>query len=197
VKAHASARLSCVDLTAVAAFTAAALSLVNVVMSARLTSREHREQWRRDQERPIVARSLTLSDDALTAGHNTSLATSIMGEGDEWPDTKMKQRWQKGWQLLEDLRYEVAQLDLLASGPVRKAARELVRAHEEDWVRVVETKPGVHDAEGGRANDVKIRELQSALVETTRADLGLGPAGALPLPKPRSLIGKIRARAQE
>jgi len=55
-----------VDLTAAAAFTAAALSLVNVAISYRLTSRGHREQWRRDEARPIVARMLKLSADTLT-----------------------------------------------------------------------------------------------------------------------------------
>lgn len=177
-----------------AAFTAAALSLVNVVLSYRLTRRGHREQWRRDQERPIVARSLTLSDDAREASRNTSLATHLMSEGDAWPDTEMKQRWEKGWQLIEDLRYEVAQLDLLASGSVRKAARELVRAHQEDWVRVVETTPGMDDNEGRRATQVKIRELQSALIEMTRADLGLGPGFQVP---PRSLLAKLLGRYQE
>jgi hypothetical protein len=45
-----------VDLSAIAAFTAAALSAVNILISYRLTSRGHLEQWRREQERPIVAR---------------------------------------------------------------------------------------------------------------------------------------------
>ena len=73
-----SARLSCVDLAAVAAFTAAGLSLVNVAISARLASRGAREQWRRDQERPIVARCLTLSDDALGEWWDDSVAKQVL-----------------------------------------------------------------------------------------------------------------------
>ena len=57
-----------------AAFTAAGLSLVNVAISARLVSRGQREQWRRDQERPIVARCITLSGDALSEWSDASVA---------------------------------------------------------------------------------------------------------------------------
>ena len=49
----------------IAAFAAAALSLVNVIVGYRLASRGHLEQWQRDETRPIVARILTLSQDAL------------------------------------------------------------------------------------------------------------------------------------
>jgi hypothetical protein len=191
-----------VDLAAAAAFTAAALSfvsvIINVVLTYRLTSRGHREQWRREQERPIVARTLTLSDDALSAWQEASLAkqrmSEHMSEGDAWPDTETKRRWEKGWQLIEDLRYEVAQLDLLASGPVRKAASELVRAHMGEWVRAVETGPGLDYDEGRQASQVKIRELRSVLVERARADLGLGPGIQVP---PRSLLAKLLGRYQE
>ena len=62
------------DLAAVAAFTAAGLSLVNIGLSARLASRGQREQWRREQERPIVARCLTLSADALSEWWDASVA---------------------------------------------------------------------------------------------------------------------------
>ena len=75
VRVRGSARLSrVVDLTAVAAFTAAGLSLVNVAISARMASRGHREQWRREQERPIVARCLTLSADARHEWRNAWVA---------------------------------------------------------------------------------------------------------------------------
>ena len=62
------------DLAAVAAFTAAALSLVNVGFSGWLNSRGHLEQWRRDVERPIVAQIVTLSGDALNAWQEASFA---------------------------------------------------------------------------------------------------------------------------
>jgi hypothetical protein len=66
--------LSFMNWATAAAFTAAFLSLVNVAYSARLTSRGTREQWRRDQERPIVARCITLSSDAVKAWHATTQA---------------------------------------------------------------------------------------------------------------------------
>jgi hypothetical protein len=97
-----------VDLTAVAAFTAAALSLVNVVISYRLTSRGHREQSRRDQERPIVARSLTLSADALGEWWDASVAKQDMAVG---ASAGSEPHWEKGcvsgmfiWPQIDDQR---------------------------------------------------------------------------------------------
>ena len=157
-----------------AAFTAAGLSLVNVAITARTTRRGHREQWRREQERPIVARCLTLSAEALREWWDASVAR----EGVDVPRTRqMDPHWDQGRQLVHDLRYEVAQLDLLASGPVRQAALDLVKAHEKETTRLlVMAKPGQSDYEDRLAAKVKIEELQGALVESTRIDLGLGPA---------------------
>jgi hypothetical protein len=177
-----------VDLAAVAAFTAAALSLVNVAISARLVSRGQREQWRRDQERPVVARCLTLSDDARREWWPASVAKQD-ASADARP-TLVDAHWEKGWQLLHDLRYEVAQLDLLASRAVRQAARDLAAAHEQEASRLVLTaEPGQDDYEGRQAAKDKIEELQSALTEKTRADLGLG----VRVP-PGSLLGQMLAR---
>ena len=170
-----------------AAFTAAGLSLVNVAISARLVSRGQREQWRRDQERPIIARCLTLSDDALSEWWDASVAKQ-----DADADTyraAMDPHWDKGRQLLHDLRYEVAQLDLLASRAVRQVTRDLVAAHETEPTRLVTlAKPGQDDFKGRRAAQVRIEELQGALVERARADLGLG----LRVP-PGSLLGQFLA----
>lgn len=46
------------DPTAVAAFVAAGLSLVNIGVTSRLASRGQREQWRRTEER-VPSRSLS------------------------------------------------------------------------------------------------------------------------------------------
>lgn len=175
------------DLAAVAAFVAAGLSLVNVAISARLASRGQREQWRRDQERPIVARCLSLSADASSEWWDTSVEKQDADVGTS--RTLVDPHWDKGHQLLHDLFYEVAQLDLLASPPVRQVARDLFQAHEKEEFRLaLQVKPGQDDSEGRVAVQVKIQELQSILVEKVRADLGLG----LPVP-PRSLLGKILA----
>lgn len=105
------------------------------------------------------------------------------------PRSRMDPHWEKGRQLLQDLRFEVAQLDLLASGPVRQVARELVESHQSESGRLVLTvKPGEDDYPGRRAAQLKIAKLHDALVERTRTDLGLG----LPT-RPRSLLGKLLA----
>ena len=50
-----------VNLAVIAAFAAAAISLVNVVLTARLTRGSQFRQWQREEARPITARILTLS----------------------------------------------------------------------------------------------------------------------------------------
>ena len=107
------------------------------------------------------------------------------------PPTLVDSHWDKGVKLLHDLRYEVAQLgqDLLASRTVRQVAGGLVAAHVKEMERLVLTaKPGQRDSEGRGAALVKIQELQSALAERARTDLGLG----LRVP-PGSLLGRYLA----
>jgi hypothetical protein len=190
-EAHGTATLSCVvDLAAAAAFTAAGLSLVNVAISARLTSRGHREQWRREQERPIVARCLTVSADALSEWWDASVAKQD-ADADS-PGTWVDPHWDTGRQLLRDLRFEIAQLDLLASRTVRQAASALEMAHDKERRRLLlQARPGQGDYEGRRTARVKIKELQSALLEGARTDLGLGLGMQVP---PRSLLARLLGR---
>jgi hypothetical protein len=186
--------VSSADLAAAAAFTAAGLSLVNVAISARLASRGHREQWRRDQERPIVARCLTLSRDIHSQLWDCSVAKQNMRKGDAWAGSKAQQHALKGLDLLHDLTYETAQLDLLASDYVRQAARALVVAHQKEAGRLVGLKPGQDDDDARRTNQVKIEELNTALVERTRADFGLGSSQQVP---PNSILGRTPGRDRE
>jgi hypothetical protein len=95
--------VSSADLAAAAAFTAAGLSLVNVVICARQASRGHREQWRRDEERPIVARCLTLSADARKAWWDASVATEGLAEGAAWVGSDAERHFGKGVRLVQDL----------------------------------------------------------------------------------------------
>lgn len=184
--------MSSADLAAAAAFTAAGLSLVNVVVTARLASRGQREQWRREQERPIVARSLTLSADASTEWWKTSAVREEMDPDQPGPSADADEHMQRGIQLLGELRYQVAELDLLASRAVRRAASDLADAHHAEMDRLFLTAPGADDKDGRRATPAKIRELEAVLVEWARVDLGLSTAQ--PGPPPRSLIGKLLAR---
>jgi hypothetical protein len=75
------------------------LSLVNVAISARMASRGQREQWRRDQERPVVARCLTLSANAASEWWDASVARQDAEPGS--PRRQMDPHWEKGLQVLD------------------------------------------------------------------------------------------------
>jgi hypothetical protein len=178
-----SARLSCVDLVAAAAFTAAALSLVNVGLSAWLNSRGHLEQWRRDVERPIVAQIITLSGDALNAWQDATLArqewiTSVNADpGRQHEDIgardRAAERWAVGSSAYDKLRFETAQLDLVAGPPLRDTARALLRQHE-SMRHYIRLASGASDwFERVTELNNEIVALQGELVVKTRADLGL------------------------
>jgi hypothetical protein len=132
--------MNLVDLVAAAAFTAAALSLVNVGIRAWLNSRGHLEQWRRDVERPIVAQIITLSGDALDAWQDASSArqewiTSVHADPDRQHEDigardRAAERWAVGSGAYDKLRFEMAQLDLVAGPPLRDTAGALLQRHE-------------------------------------------------------------------
>jgi hypothetical protein len=90
---------------------------------------------------------------------------------------------------VRDLRYEVAQLDLLASRAVRRVAGALVTAHQHEALRLIAGKPGEDDYPARRDGQVKITDLELALIETTRTDLGLDRFEA----PPGSLLGRMLA----
>lgn len=185
--------MSTADLAAVAAFTAAGLSLINVVITVRLVRRGQRERWRREQERPIVARCLTLSSDIRHEWHEASVARQ---DARSWALPEAQQRIRKGWEALRDLHYEATQLDLLANHAVRQAARELVAAHDKEMNRLTfPPRPDTSENAARRASQGAIGELEVTLVERARVDLGL--SSAQPTGKPRSLIGQHGARQKE
>jgi hypothetical protein len=170
-----------VDLVAVAAFTAAGLSLANVAVSARLTRRGSLEQWRREQALPIVARMLTLSADASREWRETSRVKyewvpMMQAQKDgkaEALRVQMSDHWARGEEIRGRLRYEAAQLDLLAGRPVREITSELLKTHYEAWFRLRPNGPGWPPL--GQEIE-QIDGLQLDLVEGTRADFGIGRA---------------------
>ena len=167
---------------AVASCLAVAVSLVNVGM----TSRSQREQWRRNEERPIVARCLTLSEDALREWEKAPEAKQDPSlDPDPWRTFQEDPKWEKGRQLMEDLRYEAAKLDLLAGSAVRRLTHGLLMTHTNEVFRLLRAKPG-QDESSART---RVQEFHSALVEAARQDLGLG----LAVPN-RSLLGMLIAR---
>lgn len=175
------------DLAVVAAFTAAGLSLVgvgvNVLWSYRLSRHAQLEQWRQNEERPIVARMLTLSADALEkwqqAGQarrdwlDSLRADPTRGHEDTKARDEATNHWGAGSGMYEKLRFEAAQLDLIAGHPLREVANKLVREHEsvQRWLRPAS---GANDwFELLTEQNNKIIRLHAELVEKTRADLGV------------------------
>jgi hypothetical protein len=193
-----------VDQATAAAYTAAALSLVSVVvgvvLSYRLSSRGQLEQWRRDAERPIVARLLTLSNDALDNWLNGYHArmdwiTSRADPGQSSEDIKaremMLEQWQAGAKQYGKIEFEVAQLTLIAGFPLREAATALSRLH---WT-VVRAMPPLADMsdwfERVAEQMDRIAALHDDLATEARADLGVDPRSE---PRWQSLWRRLRAR---
>ena len=78
----------------------------------------------------MVARCLTLAADALSEWWDASVAKQDADASA--PRSRMDAHWEKGREYLDQLRFEVAQLDLLASAPVRQAAGDLLKAHQRE-----------------------------------------------------------------
>jgi hypothetical protein len=206
-----SARLSCVDVAAIAALTAAALSLVgvvvNVVWSYRLSSRGQLEQWRRNEERPIVARLLTLSDEAVDKWTNGHLArrawiSSLADPSQASEDTKAKdvllEQWDAGSELYEKLVFEAAQLDLIAGRPLREAAKAFSQEHM--WMMAIGALSDRSDwFEWFAAQVGRIGGSRNDLVVQARADLGIDSGSESRLRSPwrrfqaRRKLARVRA----
>jgi hypothetical protein len=191
-----------VDLAAIAAFTAAAISLVNVIIIARLARRTHLQQWRREEARPIVARILALSSEASSAWINGALLREeSLSVGDD-PAKRTEvlklqnqefDQWKRGRSALDKLRFEVAQLDLIAAQPVRDAAAALLLSHESVAIaqfRSVDSSAGLMKT----VMESKAKMLQTDLVERTREDLGLPRDGRRAARLPGMWWGRDRPR---
>jgi hypothetical protein len=180
-------KLPGVDLAVIAAFTAAGISLVNVAITVRATSRGNLQQWRRGEVRPVVARILALSDQATREQHQAiclqrdrlGLGIRSPADGDQALKLRAEERdhWKNSRDARQKLSYEVAQLDLVGQKPVRDAAAQLLNAQ---W------EMDVSHAQPARSGDpleafvlavaqVKVRE--NALIDATRMDLGILHAG--------------------
>src|SRR5215469_1824880 len=166
-----------VNSTATAAFAAAGLSFVNVAVSARLARTGSREQWRREQEQPVVAKILTISEDAVRVWEKAAEAERVWSR----ERTVGRNMWLKEFadylhksdDLYEALRYEVAQLDLLAGSKVRRTASRLESAHYFARLHRPGSAPGWSDRPFGQEDVRKIRQLQTWLIEETRADFAI------------------------
>jgi hypothetical protein len=169
------------NIAAIAACVAAGVSLVNVAVTARLARRGQREQWRRDEERPIVARMLKLSDDALAAWQVAATEKSRWidalrsddHDAQEERRASMKASWDAGSEKFDQLRLQQAELDLMAGERLRRTASDLVRKHE-GLQHVIRPSGG---ADGPVALFIQynneIVSLRNDLIKSTRIDLGV------------------------
>ena len=165
--------------------------LFNVVLTYRLASRGRLEEWRRNEERPIVARVLTFSADALAEWERAEQARrewigSLRADPSrDHEDTKARDEavdhWRAGSEVYDKLRFEVAQLDLFAGRPLRDVATKVAREHESPrhWLRPASGADG-DLLELLTEQNNKILWLHTELVEKARADLGVDRGAVQP-----------------
>jgi hypothetical protein len=174
-----SGTLGVMNLAVVAAFTAAGLSLVNVAVSARLSSRGARDQWRREQAQPLVAKLLNLSADAvvewrdLAALKPKQLEAINAGLGREQAKPLLDEisaHWGKSQELYLAMREQAARLDLLSSRAVRNAAWHLVGKHLETGNHMLAAGPRAVFTE---SHAKLILRWHERLINATRQDFGV------------------------
>jgi hypothetical protein len=174
-----------VDLAVVAAFTAAAVSLINVAITVRATGKSNLQQWRRGEVRPVVARILALSDQATREQHaavcrqrdRLGLSIGEPAEGDEAAQLMAAERrhWKASREARQKLSFEVAQLHLVAQKPVRDAAARLSNAQYQMEIPDPDLPSELSDdplVPWGLAM-AQVRQCEGTLIDATREDLGI------------------------
>lgn len=161
------------DLAAIAAFTAAGLSLVTVGLTARLSSRSSHEQWRRAELRPMIARFVTTAGEMVD--RCTEIATALE-RLDSIPESEqltsaMREARQAVREAHDRLDLQLAEIDLIASSSVG------VAAHEIAWILLEMRRANVHPPDDPVDEQRKRLNLYSAtmadLVFQARVDLGI------------------------
>ena len=93
-----------------AAFAAAGLSLVNVVVTAQLASRLHLQQWRRDEVRPVVERILVCAREAQKAWTSAAVSRELLRIApDQATDCQetVKEQWDKSGKFSRPITTEI------------------------------------------------------------------------------------------
>ena len=171
-----------VNLAVIAAFAAAAISLVNVVLTARLTRGSQFRQWQREEARPITARILTLSGEARSAWHWADAAReeALSLSSDDKPGERAAQLTEKqrdevaaGVAATSKLRDQLAQLNLIATPSTRRAADSLVTAHMYTAAQFAGFLRADIDQQTMDQLTSTMEERERALIDKFRADLGV------------------------
>jgi hypothetical protein len=159
-------------LAVVAAFTAAGFSLLGVFVNARMTGRATHDQWRRGQVQPLVAQLLIDSQEASREWEAACAQSVREAQGVEETGPN---HWEAFGVLVRKIRYEVAQLELVAGPRLRFNADALYRQHWEGLSApspLLSPQPPLGLDEIGEINRATERARQS-LVYAARADLGV------------------------
>jgi hypothetical protein len=168
-----------VNLAVIAAFTAATVSILNIILTAWLNRGSQFLQWQREQARPIAARVLTHSDEARLAwmrGVQLEKELRSLGDKDKKRAGELEEQARKFFAANRDafdkLRFEAAQLTLIATPQTREAARALMKHHMDLAMPDI---PQLVMATRRRpiAEMETLIALEAALIDTFRADLGL------------------------
>jgi hypothetical protein len=125
-----------VNLAVIAAFTAAAVSVLNLVVTAKLTSGSQFRRWQREEARPITARLLILSREGrrawlrIASTRRELLDVSDADSSVEGLQKRHRDQMAAAWTVSEELGSEDAALWLIATPPTREAASALVNKHQ-------------------------------------------------------------------
>ena len=166
-----------VSLVTVAAFTAAGLSLagviLNVILTARLTSGSKRQEWRRGYVLPIVADILFIEERFTFNIHKINYAKRSRATGDDWIE-ELRSMLEQRSKDVDEFDRKVITLQLTASPTIVHDALELSRyLHQEDpFGPVPDTGPEWLDQPRLIAQE-DVQHLRDNLIKAMRRDMGL------------------------
>ena len=173
-----------VNLAVIAAFTAAAVSVLNIILTAWLTRGSQFLRWQREEARPITARLLAHSGEARLAWLRATLVRqewTRLGDDDRdrlVPLERERVEYVAAARAASaKLLLEAADLDLIATPPTRAAATELAEAHSWAQTFLVNLLSAGRPSEKEftrafeQVDDLHARE--QALIDKFRADLAL------------------------
>ena len=140
------------------------------------------QQWRQDAERPVLAKVITTSERSLAILEDTMnkrnrwMNSMTHGQIDNEARDEARRSWETDSNEFEELRYQVAQLDLIAGEPLRQAAHALFWKHS-DLRHVLRPSSGGEGdlTDSFMAYSNEIVDLRQTLINLARVDLGISP----------------------